>query len=1052
MSTKVVPPAKLPDDFAAQNDQLWKIIEQQRLIIQDLQKALSKITTERDALLKKNRELEQNSLVPPKPLDYFDSRHQRHTQSEALQSTEPCESTTSPVPPPRSPYRQHSSKDNITTTIHNTIPNTTPNSNVTNSVQNDSLDSSEYRPPPLKLAASSQSSRVKDLQEFVESPRNASHLSQLPFTTSPRSIHDYSFSSADHILDKDAQIFAKYHEAVQRKDGSGIPHPSPIADPFANRSHRPSKTQDSPKIRSEQDLTISCRRKSSTQDRRIESMDIPRTHRQDIALFGDSENKYTLPLEKQNDMKVQPFTFGNNSMMGIRVKVLGSNIKLNEKGKEVVSFTISVGKILEPSDQDGAMEELWRVEKFHSDILGLDAQLKMRNRGVSSRLGKLPDKALFSSHAPSKVDVQKRSIEKYLQEAILLPLNDITDLCEFLSTNVVDQMSVPADPPGHKQGYLTKRGKNFGGWKVRYFVLNGPELKYYESQNGPTLGTVHLGGAQIGRQLPLSQMSPEVANDPNSYRHAFMILERKKSAPHGVHRHILCAGSDMERDEWVEALSQHINAPKQVNRDIVPKKEKRSKKGEKPRKFSNNETKSSSRPKHEVNLPRSVSDTTLPPAEVNTSESSIASSFNLNELNPSTLRHRSSYDHIPFYMQAKHRQDSDNRIPRDDSYVTYTSNDSLSQAHTKLLEDQQDEEALEAKKARQKLNRRTFWGKKIFSSAETQTGSTPTAVTGSNSQQTGLRNFLSRSTNEVTDKGQNMTNSLLQDGSESSKPILPVFGVPLEEAVQISKISDKYELPAIVHRCIEYLEAKNAFEEEGIYRLSGSAMKIKALKNKFNEEGDVRLLEAEEHYDLHVIAGLLKMWLRELPGNVLTTELMKEFLHVIDLIDRQERITELGRLVSMLPLANYTLLRALSSHLIRIVQNAEINKMNMRNVGIVFSATLGIPAGIFSLFLTEFDYVFWTEKGNHVESVSHVYQIDYRLGPAPTQPLHPALTAECRNNRNSMIYADGAPRAIVGLEQIIDPLIDEDEQDGGLFNDENDLISSDEETDRLFFR
>lgn len=34
---------------------------------------------------------------------------------------------------------------------------------------------------------------------------------------------------------------------------------------------------------------------------------------------------------------------------------------------------------------------------------------------------------------------------------------------------------------GQKEGYLTKRGKNFGGWKTRYFVLNENVLEYYES-------------------------------------------------------------------------------------------------------------------------------------------------------------------------------------------------------------------------------------------------------------------------------------------------------------------------------------------------------------------------------------------------------------------------------------------------------------------------------------------------------------------------------------------------------------------------------------------
>jgi RalA-binding protein 1 len=41
-------------------------------------------------------------------------------------------------------------------------------------------------------------------------------------------------------------------------------------------------------------------------------------------------------------------------------------------------------------------------------------------------------------------------------------------------------------------------------------------------------------------------------------------------------------------------------------------------------------------------------------------------------------------------------------------------------------------------------------------------------------------------------------------------------------------------LPAIVFRSIQYLEAKKADQEEGIYRLSGSSAVIKNLKDRFN--------------------------------------------------------------------------------------------------------------------------------------------------------------------------------------------------------------------------
>lgn len=58
-----------------------------------------------------------------------------------------------------------------------------------------------------------------------------------------------------------------------------------------------------------------------------------------------------------------------------------------------------------------------------------------------------------------------------------------------------------------------------------------------------------------------------------------------------------------------------------------------------------------------------------------------------------------------------------------------------------------------------------------------------------------------------------------------------VFGVALEESLAVSQIAN---LPSVVFRCIQYLEAKHADQEEGIYRLSGSSAVIKGLKDRFN--------------------------------------------------------------------------------------------------------------------------------------------------------------------------------------------------------------------------
>jgi RhoGAP domain len=62
--------------------------------------------------------------------------------------------------------------------------------------------------------------------------------------------------------------------------------------------------------------------------------------------------------------------------------------------------------------------------------------------------------------------------------------------------------------------------------------------------------------------------------------------------------------------------------------------------------------------------------------------------------------------------------------------------------------------------------------------------------------------------------------------------------------------------------------------------------------------------------------------------------------------------------VKLLPVVNYRCIQVILAHLIRVVQNCDKNKMNVRNISIVFSPTLGIPAGIFTLMMAEYPTVF----------------------------------------------------------------------------------------------
>lgn len=166
-------------------------------------------------------------------------------------------------------------------------------------------------------------------------------------------------------------------------------------------------------------------------------------------------------------------------LLSTRVKIVTSTIRPNDRGKEVLSFIISVAP---------RGKEPWRIEKLYSDVLALDSKVRsMLNRNQMKKVSSLPDSKLFRDNAPAKVDQRKAVLEHYLQNAMQAPVKKPVEVCYFFNTNIMNDTRAPVASVGYKEGYLTKRGKNFGGWKTRYFVLMGPVLEYYESVCGLVL-------------------------------------------------------------------------------------------------------------------------------------------------------------------------------------------------------------------------------------------------------------------------------------------------------------------------------------------------------------------------------------------------------------------------------------------------------------------------------------------------------------------------------------------------------------------------------------
>lgn len=122
-------------------------------------------------------------------------------------------------------------------------------------------------------------------------------------------------------------------------------------------------------------------------------------------------------------------------------------------------------------------------------------------------------------------------------------------------------------------------------------------------------------------------------------------------------------------------------------------------------------------------------------------------------------------------------------------------------------------------------------------------------------------------------------------------------------------------------------------------------------------------------------------------------------------------MAELSRLVGDLPPPNYALLRALTAHLILIVKNCAVNKMTLRNIGIVFSPTLGIPAGIFSELVSHFGAIFDAEPE---EDDTAAQQSDDQ-SRTPNGRQTSEVEDTIKRKRNSMLYQAAGADAMLGL-------------------------------------
>ncbi|KAI7795761.1 putative rho GTPase-activating protein 24 [Triplophysa rosa] len=168
-----------------------------------------------------------------------------------------------------------------------------------------------------------------------------------------------------------------------------------------------------------------------------------------------------------------------------------------------------------------------------------------------------------------------------------------------------------------------------------------------------------------------------------------------------------------------------------------------------------------------------------------------------------------------------------------------------------------------------------------------------------------------------------------------------IFGQKLEETVRYERRYGNKMAPMLVEQCVDFIRLWG-LREEGLFRLPGQANLVKELQDAF-DCGEKPSFDCNT--DVHTVASLLKLYLRELPEPVIPFCKYEEFLACTKLFskDQDAGMKELKRQVEGLPQVNYNLLKYICKFLDEVQSYSGVNKMSVQNLATVFGPNILWP-------------------------------------------------------------------------------------------------------------
>ncbi|XP_073322372.1 rho GTPase-activating protein 25 [Pagrus major] len=172
-------------------------------------------------------------------------------------------------------------------------------------------------------------------------------------------------------------------------------------------------------------------------------------------------------------------------------------------------------------------------------------------------------------------------------------------------------------------------------------------------------------------------------------------------------------------------------------------------------------------------------------------------------------------------------------------------------------------------------------------------------------------------------------------------PTSGVFGKGLMDTVTYEQRFGPHTVPILVQKCVEFIK-EHGLDEEGIFRLPGQDNAVKQFRDAF-DAGERPSFPSDT--DVHTVASLLKLYLRELPEPVVPWTQYQDFLDCTNMLDTSssEGWEKLEKQIALLPRTNYNLLSYVCRFLFEVQLQSKVNKMNVENLATVMGINLLKP-------------------------------------------------------------------------------------------------------------